>query len=308
MVEKAKLLDYWNEPKFESAELASKLKVLKNSPLVSVCIPAFKPDFLKQAIDSVLAQTYHNIEIVICDDSTSDEIEKIVQQYKDKRIIYIKNRINLGGRRNLINCLKNSNGEYIKFLNDDDLLMKNCIETMVKYFEYYGDKITLITSRRNIINENNELLNDTRFTLPLSKSDIYINGIELGNYALTFGENLIGEPSTTMFRLSDAKRVKHGLFNFKNGKTYCGIDFIAWLNLLAFGDCIYISKPLSYFREHKNQLGRSFKARLRCRIGWFNILIGSRDLGYLKERKQLIYAIYNYSKLMVSKIWKSART
>lgn len=107
-------------------------------PLVSILIPAYnKADFLEIGLKSVLDQTYRNIEIIICDDSTSDEVEEMLEQYinKFKNIIYRRNKNdknfissinegdselkNLEGNSNAIKnfnkCLQLSKGEYVNF-------------------------------------------------------------------------------------------------------------------------------------------------------------------------------------------------
>lgn len=67
-------------------------------PFISVTIPAYKRVYLKECIDSVLAQTYTNFEVIIVDDASPQQLHEIVEQYNDPRIRYYKNEIGYGAR------------------------------------------------------------------------------------------------------------------------------------------------------------------------------------------------------------------
>lgn len=63
----------------------------------SFVLPAYKIDYLKDAIDSILAQSYQDFELVIVDDASPNNLESVVNQYNDKRILFYKNEVNIGG-------------------------------------------------------------------------------------------------------------------------------------------------------------------------------------------------------------------
>ena len=96
-----------------------------SEPLVSILIPAYKPDHFAECLASAMNQTWANIEILICDDSEDDRISEIVNRMSadDDRVRYVRNRPHLGGRGNYLKCFELARGELIKYLNDDDLLM-----------------------------------------------------------------------------------------------------------------------------------------------------------------------------------------
>jgi glycosyltransferase involved in cell wall biosynthesis len=113
-----------------------------NSTLVSICTPTYnRPDFLRRAVESCLAQTYTNFEIVITDNSTNPdgsvnrESAEMVSRLNDPRIRYYSNGGNIGPHKSAIKSKQLSKGEYIKFLMDDDLLKPRCLELMVKALE-----------------------------------------------------------------------------------------------------------------------------------------------------------------------------
>lgn len=105
----------------------------KNSPLISVVIPTFNREkTIKYCIDSVLAQTYQNFEIVIGDDFSTDSTIKIIKDYEDNRIKIIQSEKKIGaqGARNL--AIKNSSGNFIAFLDSDDEFLPDKLEKQVE--------------------------------------------------------------------------------------------------------------------------------------------------------------------------------
>lgn len=88
---------------------------------ISIIIPTYnRIQLLQRAIKSILQQDYENIEILVIDDASTEDIKTVIQSYNDDRIIYIKNEKNKGSNfsRNL--GLRNASGDYIAFLDDDD--------------------------------------------------------------------------------------------------------------------------------------------------------------------------------------------
>lgn len=120
--------------------------LFKSLDKVSVIIPTFKrPESLKSSIDSVLNQTYSNIEIIVVDDNepTSEdraETESLMKAYSN--VIYIKHDKNRNAAAARNSGIKRATGEYISFLNDDDVYMpekiKRSVETIKKYSPEYG--------------------------------------------------------------------------------------------------------------------------------------------------------------------------
>lgn len=111
--------------------------------LVSIIIPTRnRKQFLKEAIDSVLAQTYKDIELIITDDNSTDGTENFVKDYfKDKKTNYkfVKNKKYLyGPNGNKNNGLDNCTGELIGFLDDDDKLFPKAIEWLVNAYKKTG--------------------------------------------------------------------------------------------------------------------------------------------------------------------------
>ena len=108
--------------------------------LVSVIIPTYKRklNFVSNALQSVLDQTYRNIEIIVIDDSPSDfpfrdDIKNYIAELKNDKVIYIRNEKNLGGSLSRNVGINAAHGEYITFLDDDDEYMPGKVEKQLKF-------------------------------------------------------------------------------------------------------------------------------------------------------------------------------
>jgi glycosyltransferase involved in cell wall biosynthesis len=104
--------------------------------LISIIIPTYnRPELLRKAIKSVLNQTYKNYEIIIVDDSSLKDNEKVINNYNKKNIKYIKNKSRKGGAYSRNIGIKEAKGELIAFLDDDDEWMPEKLEKQQKVFE-----------------------------------------------------------------------------------------------------------------------------------------------------------------------------
>ena len=107
---------------------------MSHSILVTIAIPAYKSRYLKDAIESVLQQTYKNIELIIVNDNSPEDIFSVVSLYDDNRIKYYCNEINIGGKdpvKNWNKCLSYASGEFFSLLCDDDVYEARFIEKMI---------------------------------------------------------------------------------------------------------------------------------------------------------------------------------
>lgn len=106
----------------------------------SVTVPAYKAQFLAECIDSILAQTYKNFELIIVNDASPQDLDSIVSKYDDPRIRYYKNEVGFGAEHvvgNWNKCLEYATGDYIICMGDDDKLLPHCLEEYVKLIEKY---------------------------------------------------------------------------------------------------------------------------------------------------------------------------
>jgi len=125
-------------------------------PLVSICIPTYnRPGYLELALNSALKQTYNNFEIIITDNSDNNKTSDLIKKYKNKKIRYYKNPKNIGSFKNLQTALLLTKGKYVKFLLDDDLLEKNCVEKMMGKMERYPN-VGIVMAPLKIVDKNNQ--------------------------------------------------------------------------------------------------------------------------------------------------------
>ncbi len=100
---------------------------------ISVIIPTYnRANLLKEGVSSVLKQTYQNFELIIVDDGSLKNTEKIVKGFKDQRIVYLKHEKNRGVAASCNTGVKKAMGDYVFILNDDDLIIPWALEKLIK--------------------------------------------------------------------------------------------------------------------------------------------------------------------------------
>lgn len=131
-------------------------------PKVTIAIPAYKSEFLGEAIESVLNQTYTNIELHIVNDCSPEDIDAVVKRYcDDERVHYHVNVHNIGAKDPVANwnkCLSYATGDFFALLCDDDVYMPTFIEDMLGLVDKYSDT-NVFRARVKIVNEKGELIN-----------------------------------------------------------------------------------------------------------------------------------------------------
>ena len=126
---------------------------MNTQPLVTVAIPAYKSSYLRQAIESVLAQSYRNIELIIVNDRSPEDIGGVVRSFNDERIRYYLNAENVGRANPAHNwnlCVEHAKGEYFALLCDDDLYEPTFVERMMELARKYPHT-NVFRARANII-------------------------------------------------------------------------------------------------------------------------------------------------------------
>lgn len=134
--------------------------MLTNNIKFSVTIPAYKDKYLKETIDSVLAQTYPNYEIVVVNDASPYDLDAIMSQYTDERIRYFKNEKNCGARDVVDNwniCLSHATGDYLICMGDDDNLTPRCLQDFADLIAKYPE-LDLFHARSEIIDDDSNLV------------------------------------------------------------------------------------------------------------------------------------------------------
>lgn len=130
-----------------------------NYPLVTIGIPTYNraDDFLRDAVQSALDQTYPNIEVIISDNCSSDDTENVIKSFKDPRIRYIRHNVNIGANNNFNYCLKQAKGTYFLLLHSDDMIDRDFIETCMNASEG-NHEIGVIRTGIRLIDEDSNLI------------------------------------------------------------------------------------------------------------------------------------------------------
>ena len=134
---------------------------MKQEALVSVMMPTYNnAKYIRQAIESIYAQNYKNIEIIVIDDGSTDNTREILKQYKDIKYFYIEHK-GIPFARNV--ALLNSKGEYIAFCDSDDYWLPEKINIQIRYFKEHPDCEIVFTKYENIV--DNENIKEDRITI-----------------------------------------------------------------------------------------------------------------------------------------------
>lgn len=212
------------------------------APAVSVCIPAYRGEaHIAAAIDSVLAQTFVDFELLIVDDGSPDGTARVVARYDDPRIRFFQNQRNLGVQANWNRCLTLARGRYLKLLPQDDLLARDCLARQVEVLDQdRGHRLALVFCSRAIIDAQGRTLMTRGY--PARRRGA-IAGRCVISGCLRRGANLVGEPGAVLFRKELAERV--GGFDASIGYV---VDLDYWFRLMLHGDAYYLPCPLASFR------------------------------------------------------------
>ena len=238
-------------------------------PLVSVMIPTFnRPGYFEQTLRSVLAQTYQNLDIIVCDNSTDEATANLMQKYlADPRIRYIRNREARSKAENFAPFESLARGEYLQWLMDDDLLAPEKIAKMIRVFQQHP-QVALVTSRRGIIDAEGQLLGQAADKLVIKGEYLIAEGREAGRIMLSQMSNYLGEPSAVLFRRQD---LRNHYWQAESRGYQTISDVAMWLELLEKGDCAIFRDPLSYYRRHGGQEGQQADTVLLSRIEWLRL-------------------------------------
>lgn len=118
--------------------------------VISVIIPTYnRAKTIGRAIDSVLQQTYQNIELIVVDDCSTDDTEKVVKQYKDNRLRFIKHIVNEGACAARNTGIEHAQGEFIAFQDSDDVWHLNKLEIQMNAMEKYQADICFCKMERH---------------------------------------------------------------------------------------------------------------------------------------------------------------
>jgi len=215
------------------------IKNIEIKPLVSVVMSVYNGEkYLKDAIESILNQTYKKIEFIIIDDGSTDKSLKIIESYKDKRIKLIKNDGNKGLIYSLNKGLKLSLGKYIARMDADDISLNNRFELQLKYMEENSNTAVLGT-QFYFFYENNKIIKK-KYGSNMTTEEIK---------AKLFFENAVAHP--TVFMRKDILEKNEYTYNY----LHRGVEDYGLWNLISQKYKIEnLNIPLLNYRLLKNSI------------------------------------------------------
>ena len=204
------------------------------SKLVSVCIATYNGEkYIKEQLDSILNQTYHNIEIIIQDDASTDNTIDIIKNYKNQKIQLFQNPNNLGYIKNFETLIQRANGDYIALCDQDDIWVESKIEKLLQNIHSFS----LIYSNSLLIDKEAKSLNRTL-------SQHLKNNFITSHHPLNF----LYDNSVSAHSILFKKELKPYLVNFPTQLYFD--QYIAMVGASQKG-IHYINKPLVHYRQHE---------------------------------------------------------
>ena len=249
---------------------------MKN-PRFSIICPAFNHErYVAWFIDSVLAQTVSDWELVIVDDCSSDNTAKIIKSYTDKRINFIQHKIN-GGINAAINTgVENSTGEIWIMVASDDVMCPDALEKIGAAFDKNPNAVAVYCNL-DVIDENNEARTD--IVMPELKNRSRASFL----HDAFMHDNVLYGPGMSM-------RAKYAKKMFPATPANCIFqDYIQNVQLLIMGDVFVLPEKVIKYRithDQKNISAAGFSTEMRCKLetdSLMDVFLSIEDINLLHE-------------------------
>lgn len=204
------------------------------SELVSIIMPSYNTGrFIKETIESVLAQSYPVWELIIVDDCSTDNTDDIVNQYlADERIRYIKNDTNSGAAVSRNRALREAKGKWIAFLDSDDLWEPNKLEKQIAFMNENGHAFSY-TNYIEVDEATNPLGRRVTGPKKITKRGMF-NYCWMGCLTVMYDAEKVGQ-----IQIVDIK---------KNN------DYAMWLKVCKKADCYLLDESLAKYRKRSGSI------------------------------------------------------
>lgn len=238
---------------------------LYDNELVSVIIPVFNAEkFISKTIESVLDQTYKEIEIVLVDDCSKDTSRQIIENYAEnhKNIVYHLQDKNYGAAVARNTALKIAKGRYVAFLDSDDIWYPQKIEKQIDLM--YQKKAAICYTAIEIIDEEDNLIKSKRNVKEKIDYKFLLKNTMMATSTVVIDRKIIG--------------------NIQMPNIRSGQDYATWLQLMRNGIVAYgINEVLVKYRKRYNSLSKN---KLKSLSQVWNIQTK-------KEKINVLYASFN---------------
>ena len=215
---------------------------MNNNLLVSIGMPVYNgANFIREALDSILSQTFENFELIISDNASTDETEKICREYmaKDSRVRYYRSHQNLGAAWNFNRVFELSSGKYFKWAAHDDLIAPDFLLKCVEVLEQ-DPALILCHSQAKVIDDRGSVLEEYQVKLNTNSPKPQERFHELLHQHLCF-------PIFGVIRSSILKKIEPLMGNYSHA------DGILLLKFALLGRFEEIPEYLFFYRKHTQQ-------------------------------------------------------
>lgn len=252
--------------------------------MVSVIIPTHnRLHYLQEALASVLNQTYSNIEVIVCDNASTDETNNFLKNINDPRVIYIRHEKLIDPLKNWNSWINIASGNLVTFLPDDDKLAPEFIEKSVK--EFADKDIVLVKAGCFVMNEKSEI---TSSYLPFK--DQSTSGLQYVFDRLNPRYFEVSLGSGYMFYKQDFVRLG-GFTDIGFPKMHFVDDYL-WFRIALGGKKVkYLNENLWYYRDHSSNM--AIVSDLQGFKDSFNVYVPAL-LMLLKDQGLAFFEIINY--------------
>lgn len=232
------------------------------TPLVSICIPTYNASkHLTECLDSVIAQTFTDFEVIVVDNQSSDETLDIVKSYSvnDSRFRISVNEQNIGAINNFNRCAELAKGEWIKYVHADDLIAPDCLEKLVAAAK--SDSVLVCGRREFVFGEKvSEKTKNYYFDILSNRSieSLFPNAIDISAQDFckatlkNIGFNIVGEPVAVLVHRNAFHR--YGIFN-RHIVNKCDVEL--WARIAVHTGVTYVSQTLAFHRVHNDSVTTS---------------------------------------------------
>lgn len=270
---------------------------------ISIIIPTYnRPEMVEKAVKSVLNQTYNDFQIIVINDGSEKSPDSIIERLNDERIIYLKHNKNKGGGAARNTGIKNSNSEYITFLDDDDEYLPDKLECQIMIMEKYKNDIDYMFCAVTNYYEKTGRIETQRFQnkgINDYHNDVLAHNIRMLTPALFVKSNVIKSLNGFDERFPSNQEWDLTIRLTKNRKGYCLDKSLIKVNILKgehtggslsrriAGRELIVEK---YFDE-------LIKNSLIISKHYFQLGIFCRDNNSFKKARKYLFLAWRYDKL-----------
>lgn len=228
------------------------------NPLVSIIIPVYNgKHYMQEAIDSVISQTYKNVEVIVVNDGSTDNTDEIARSYGDK-IRYFKNEN--GGVATALNFgINNMRGEYFSWLSHDDVYYENKIEKQIEELNKLDNKTTILYSNYQLIDELSHILDETNYSKFFPIYKLHYPLFPLLNGTINGCTLLI--PKICFEQI--------GLFDTKLKTSQ---DYDLWYKMFPYYKIRFMEEALIKSRIHDSQGSKTVSAKKESDMLWISMV------------------------------------